>query len=577
MGSGATPVPGPDTGGAPGRLSRLSRRGLLASVAVVAAAPLLDACGSPKPTSEGTTSESDLSKVLPAYVPSEQVKPDIPTVAGANGAATDAAFLTYPASPPRTVNGTVGSGGTYVTMTPLWGAIPPSSGNAYYDTVNKALGATVKIQPADGNTYGDLLPPLFAGDKLPDWIDIPSWNISKLSFGEAVRAKFADLSSYLAGDKVKQYPNLAAISTNAWVAGVWDGKLYGLPIYSSNAVVAGAYFYRKDLLDKAGASADVKSLADLESLGKTLTNATAGRWAFDDLFGDDAGYICQLFGFPSASYPWSADSAGKLVHRYESDGIVEALNWHAKMVKAGYLHPDALANNSQNAKQRFWSGKVAVCADGTGAWNGDDAKSGSAADPGYNRQAFKLFSAKGDAPTIQIGNGAALFSYLNKRLSDAQIKEILSIANYLAAPYGSAEWLTINFGAAGTHHTMTSGNPLLTEQGSKEIATSYQFLSCPASATTVQSGAVQVVKDYAAWQADMVKHVVKPLFYGMNVTEPQQFSALGQPMKDTITDVKLGRKPISAWTDAVANWRRQGGDDLRKFYDGIREKYGTGK
>jgi len=35
--------------------------------------------------------------------------------------------------------------------------------------------------------------------------------------------------------------------------------------------------------------------------------------------------------------------------------------------------------------------------------------------------------------------------------------------------------------------------------------------------------------------------------------------------------------PVPYTTNAVANWRKQGGDDLRKFYDGIREKYGTGK
>ncbi|GGM05113.1 extracellular solute-binding protein [Dactylosporangium sucinum] len=555
---------------------RLSRRGLLASIGVIAATPLLDACGSPKENNPGTTSQTDLSKVLPAFVPATSVKPDIASVTGAAGGVTDPTFLSYPASPPKTVTGPVGSGGTYVTMTPLWGAIPPSSGNAYYDAVNKELGATVKIQPADGNTYGDLLAPLFASDKLPDWIDIPSWNISKLNFGEAVRTKFADLTPYLSGDNIKQYPNLAAIPTNAWVSAVWNGKLYGLPIYSSGAVVAGAYFYRKDLFDKAGVSADIKSVADLEAVGKALTNAAAGQWAFDDLFGDDAGYIGQLYGFPSGNYPWT-DNGGKLVHRYETDGIVEALNWHAKMVKAGYLHPDAVANNSQNAKQRFWSGKVAVCADGTGAWNGDDTKSGAAANPSYNRQAFKTFSATGGQPTVEIGNGAGMYSYLNKKLSDKQIKELLSIANYLAAPYGSAEWLTVNFGVSGTHYTMQDGNPLLTEQGSKEIATSYQFLASPLSPTTVKSGNAQVAKDYAAWQADMVKYLKKPLFYGMNVSEPAQFGSLTQPMKDTITDVKLGRKPISAWTEAVANWRRQGGDDLRKFYEDIRTKYGTGQ
>ncbi|MFI5913102.1 hypothetical protein [Dactylosporangium sp. NPDC051541] len=557
-------------------MASLSRRGLLASVAIVAAAPLLDACGSPKAKNEGTTNQDELTKALPAYVPSNAVKPDIPVVNGVNGATTDPAFLTYPANPPKSVTGAVGSGGSYTTMTPLWGSIPPSSGNVYYDTVNKALGTTLKLQPADGVTYADKLPPLFAADKLPDWINIPVWVTGNLSFGDAVANKFADLTPYLAGDKVKQYPNLAALSPNAWVSGVWNGKLYGLPIYSSNAVVAGAYYYRKDLFDKAGASADIKSIADLEALGKQLTNASAGVWAFDDLFGNDAAYINQLFEFGSGSYPWQ-DQGGKLVHRYETENIVEALNWHAKMVKAGYVHPDVIANNTQNGKQRFWSGKVLICADGTGAWAGDDNKSGSAANPTYNRQAFKLFNAKGADPKIELGNGAGMFAYLNKKLSDAQIKELLNVANYLAAPYGSAEWLTVNFGQPGTDYNMKDGNPLLTEQGSKEVATTFQFLACPASAVTVQSGATQVVKDYAAWQAEMVKHVYKPLFYGMNVSEPSRFGSLGKPMIDTITDVKLGRKPISAWTDAVEQWRKTGGDDLRKFYEDIRTKYGTGK
>ena len=42
-----------------------------------------------------------------------------------------------------------------------------------------------------------------------------------------------------AGDKVKQYPNLANIPTGAWAAGVWNGKLYGLPVYPSAATFAG--------------------------------------------------------------------------------------------------------------------------------------------------------------------------------------------------------------------------------------------------------------------------------------------------------------------------------------------------
>jgi putative aldouronate transport system substrate-binding protein len=543
-------------------------------VAAAATTPWLVACTSKGTTGGGGTSEEQLGKILPNYVQNTSVKADVAGVVGANGAVSDPVFLAYPTSPVTTVTGIPGKGGTYTTMTPLWGAIPPSDGNKYYEAVNKALGATLKIQPADGNTYGDKLPPLFAADKVPDWVQIPGWNTAPLDFGKAVEKTFADLTPYLAGDKVKDYPNLANIPGSAWSAAVWNGKLYGLPVYPGGAGITGTYFYRKDILDKLGIKADsVKTPDDLAALGAQLTSASAGQWAFDDLFGDDASYVSQLFGFPNK---WKIDSSGKLVHKYETEELIEALNWQAKIVKAGHIHPDAIAGAKDKAKQRFWSGNVVICADGTGAWDGNDATSGIAANPSYNRQAFKLMSAKG-TPTVELQPGAGMFAYLHKRLSADQIKECLAIANYLAAPYGSKEWLIVNFGDAGVDYTMVSGNPVLTELGNKEVQTTFQFLVTPPTPTTVKGGFVQVAKDYGAWQGDMVKYAIKPAFFSMNITEPSQYASLGQPVKDTMADVRFGRKPVSAFQDAVKTWKSAGGDALRTFYEGIRSQYGTGQ
>jgi len=539
----------------------------------VAGGGLVAGCGDAKSTSgPGTTDKSQLQQLLPAYVASASVKPDIDSVTGANGFFSDQVFLSYPASPVQTVTAPPGKGGTYTTITPLWGAIPPTGGNTYYDTVNKALGATLKVQPSDGNNYDKVLPTLFAGGKLPDWIQIPSWNMANLGFSDAV-TKFADLGPYLSGDAVKAYPNLAAVPTSAWQCCIWNGKLYGLPVYYAGATIPGTYYYRKDILDKEGINPDsIKTPQDLEALGKQLTNASAGRWAFDDLW----PYLGQIFKYPSTAINWGIDAGGNIYHKYESAALLEALNWEQKLVKAGYVHPDAVAGNSQNAKQRFWSGKVVVTGDGPGAWKGDDAKSGAAANPSYNRQAFKLLSVDGK-PTIEMSPSAGMYSFLNAKLSGDQIKECLAIANYLAAPYGSQEWLNVNFGAAGADYTMVDGNPQLTEKGSKEVATTFQFLVTPLTPTTVISGYTQVAKDFQAWESDMVKYAVKPAFYGMNVTEPPQYAKLTQPVEDAILDVRFGRKPVSAFQDAVKAWQSQGGNQVRAFYEDIRKKYGTGQ
>jgi ABC-type glycerol-3-phosphate transport system substrate-binding protein len=539
----------------------------------VSSGGLLAACGDAKSGGgPGTTGQSQLQKLLPAYVPSAAVQPDIPGVQGANGFFSMPAFLAYPSNPVSTVTGTPGKGGTYTAKTPLWGSIPSSTGNTYYDTVNAALGATVRMQPADGVNYDKVLPTLFAGDKLPDWVQIPSWNMTNLGFSGAV-TKFADLGPYLSGDAAKAYPNLAAIPSSAWQCCIWNGKLYGLPVYSSGGNPGGAFFYRKDVFDQQGISADsIRTPADLETVAKQLTDAKAGRWAFGDFF----DYLGQIFKFPGEPNKWSLDASGKLIHRYEMPQYLDALSWFQKQAKAGYVHPDALAGKSDQGKQRFWSGKELITADGMGAWKGDDAQSGKAANPSYNRQAFKPMSVDGK-PEIDMTPSAGLYSFLNAKLSADQIKECLAIANYLAAPYGSTEYLTVNFGKDGTDYAMKDGNPQLTEKGSKEVATTYQFLVTPLTPTTVVGGETQVAKDYAAWEGNMVKYAVKPVFYGMNITEPAQFAKLNQPMVDVSKDVRFGRKPISAFQDALKTWKAQGGDQLRAFYEDVRTKYGTGQ
>ena len=100
---------------------------------------------------------------------------------------------------------------------------------------------------------------------------------------------------------------------------------------------------------------------------------------------------------------------------------------------------------------------------------------------------------------------------------------------------------------------------------------------CRVTPTTPVEGFTDVAKDYAAWQGDMVKYAIKPVFYAMNVTEPPQYASIGQPVRDAILDVKLGRKPLSFFQDAVKTWQSAGGNALRDFYQGVRDKYGTGQ
>lgn len=547
--------------------------------AAAVGSPLLAACGSGEGAAAkgGVSTKKGLSAVLPDYVPaSGGVQADIPSVQGANGAVTDPGYLKYPTNLVKTVSSTPGSGGSYSAVTPLWGNIP-ASGNAYYQAVDKALGAHLTVNPANGNTYNNTVPTLVAGDKLPDWIQLPTWWNAALNVGELAATKFADLTPYLAGSGIRKYPNLAAIPSGGWEAGAWQGRLYGIPSFTSGQAFAGLLFYREDIFDARGINPDdVRSADDLYHLGAELTAPKSNVWAFDVLW----TVIQQMYKVPPNPNGYTVTN-GKLVTSFDSPEIEAALEFAYKLAKSGYVHPDALANDTSDAKQRFWSGKVLVTADGTGAWNAQDAQSGQAANKQYVRGGFKLFSADGTStPTIQLGASTAEISYLNKSLSASQIEECLRIANYLAAPYGSYEYTLINYGVEGVDWTMSATGPAYTAQGQKEAnQQTFQFLATGQNVVS-NPGYNSVTRAFTAWSAEAVKYAYKPVFWNMNVTPPSRFASVStaQQVADIITEVTYGTKTVNDYKTAVKNWKASGGDSLVSWYqDNVLDKFGTGQ
>jgi putative aldouronate transport system substrate-binding protein len=555
----------------------LNRRTFVRAAAAIAGAaamtPLVSACGGSSAQSTGTSTKSGLKASLPAYVPSVSVRPDFPSVAGGPDAMTDPGFLTYPATQVATVSGVPGTGGSYTAVTPLWGTVP-SAGNSFYQAMNKALGVNFTMKPADGNNYATIIPTMTAAKRLPDWIQLPTWWNPNFNVGELATTQFADLTPHLSGGNIKKYHNLAAIPSGAWQAGAWGNKLYGIPSFSSGFVIAGTTYYRHDIFNTLGITADqVSSAADLMNLGKELTDAKRGVWAFDDVW----TYLFPFWGVP---YKWQVDN-GKLVHKYEMPEFLAALDWHFRLATAGYLHPDAIAGDNANGTTRFYAGKVLIAGGGTGAWNLADYQSGIAANQNYRRGSFKIFAADGrSTPRVFMGSSTSIMSYLNGNLKSSQIEELLTVANYLAAPYGSAEYTLVNFGIEGVHYTMVNGVPTATDEGKKDVqAQTYPFLASPPAVISNPGGDI-VTKDYAAWQAANVRTLYKPVFWNMNISMPQSLATAdaAQAVEDTVKDCYHGKKKVSDVQAAIATWKSGGGNRLTQWMtDNVLNKYGTGQ
>ena len=80
------------------------------------------------------------------------------------------------------------------------------------------------------------------------------------------------------------------------------------------------------------------------------------------------------------------------------------------------------------------------------------------------------------------------------------------------------------------------------------------------------------VEASSTWQAAASEFVTEPVFFGQQISEPQQYASIAQPFVDLEKDISRGRKSLSDLDAAIATWKSAGGDELRTFYQDILDK-----
>jgi putative aldouronate transport system substrate-binding protein len=557
----------------PNAASGPSRRKFLASTAAVTAAvaggmPLLSACGggSDGGSRDGTTSGKDAKKLLPAYVASNVVTPDIPSK---NGSAIGFTGKLDLADLKTSVPKKLGKGGRVTIMSPFWGS-PPKEDNAYYKAMNDLIGVDVVWQNQDGNTYDQKLGAVLASSEVPDVVVVPGWNMTG-KIPSAIIGKFADLGPYLSGDAVKEYPNLAAIPTDAWQRSIFGGKLRGLPMPSSY-VTGIVPLYRRDIFEKEGYEVP-RSCDEFMALAKDATNAKAKRWACLDMKWTAFNAFGVLSG-NEKSLGWN-EVDGKLVYRIETDEYLEALEWTRKLFAAGVVHPDAKLGKSNAADPgpKFAAGEFLIYNQDSSQWWSRTAEQ-AVQNPEFRIWGMDIWGHDGGDPTLWAQNPAGIFAFVNKDAPESVIRDVLAVANTTAAPYGTKEYMATNYGVEGTHYTVKDGVPTKTEQGNIDVMNAYVMVASPAP-TIAHPDFPEVAKGQVEWQQRMGAFTKKSTFYGMQIVEPARWTNLSNDFEQLEDDVIRGRKKISDMQQAVSDWRSKGGDKLRDWYKKLLDENGT--
>jgi len=523
---------------------RLNRRSLLAtSVAIGIGGSLVGCSNEGRGGATGNNDAASKSKVRPTYIRYQGVQPDL---SGAKYDIPDA-FTKYPSDPVQATDAVPGDGKPIeVTCMTNWPIPPKLSENKFWQELNKKVGSPVEVNLTPSVDYSQKFATAVAGDKLGEIFqigDVPETP-------QMLAAKAVDLTPHLAGDKIKKYPFLANLPEDSWNSAIFGGKVYGIPI-PRGAISSQVLYARKDIIDDLGLSTDLKSADEFIALCKELTDKRKNRFALGSV---PTQFVRNMYDIANG---WQIED-NKLVSNLEDPAQLDALDLIRKMWKLGYIHPDAFTSQNQDRKTRFSNGTGPLASDTFSGYAGYLQTVGKKAEiavigpPAYN--------GKG-VGHIWLGAPAISVTAISKKAED-RVETLLNYLNYLAAPFGTSEYLFRKYGIKGVDYTEKDKLPVLTDKGFSEtqLGLSYQadgpytiFLTDRAGATETCFNAMKDICPQA------LKNPVDGLYSETNNRKGGQING---DINDLTNDIIQGRKPLSAWGPAVKKWKKSGGDKI---------------
>jgi putative aldouronate transport system substrate-binding protein len=263
---------------------------------------------------------------------------------------------------------------------------------------------------------------------------------------------------------------------------------------------------------------------------------------------------------------WRVESSGKLVKDIETDEYRAALGYLRDLVAAGYVSPDLKTNADLN--NDVLATKVAMRANSWPNYYGFGGQASVKAK--ITIRAIPPLSADAStSPGHLLSFGAFGFS-LMKKASPDRIKELLRVLNYLAAPFGSQEYMLIHYGAPGTHYNLDSrGIPVLTDLGQADTAAFSQGVGYMARPPQVNFSAD--VPDLGKVAHDdqgafIAAGIADPTVGQSSSTYEAKGAQLEQMIFDRVSSIAAGRLPLSDLDQLVGDWRAQGGEQARGEY-----------
>src|SRR4051812_45945315 len=289
---------------------------------------ILAAC---TPTSPANSVGSSSTAAAPGATtrPAASGKVQLPTYVAPKGPAADVpgsdtipdGFTLYPKSPTQTVPTPPGDGSEVTIAGETFNPLIPFEQNTLWQQLNKVMNVklTLNLAPFNDWAFGKFQA-LVAGGDLPDITMIPIGGVIP-DLPSFLESKIQDLTSFVSGDAIKEYPNLAALPTIGWKGMVYNNKIFAVPLAQSQ-FYWGLWGHQEVL--EANKLDWPKSAAEFRQQMKQLTNPqqnkygigfeVGNRYAFSNT--NVGGQLWPaLFGAPNN---WGVSSDGKWTKDWET-------------------------------------------------------------------------------------------------------------------------------------------------------------------------------------------------------------------------------------------------------------------
>jgi len=536
--------------------------GALLGVAVM---PVIAACTPAAPSapvaSSGASGTSGGKVKLPTYTTLPNLPP--PDLPGTADGLLAPGYQKYPTNLLRSVSQPPGKGGDVNALTVSLSPAPtPLESNPAWQQVNKELGANLKIPSISTADYPTRLGTVLSGGDLPDIIAAAIFSTTLPNIGDFLNSACADLTPYLSGDAVKDYPNLANLPSTAWPPMIYNNKIMAVPVAAGGVRTSPLLLERSGDLEKAGITR-ISSPDEFTGVCKQLNNPGT-RWALGA--NTLINWLAMVYGAPNG---WAV-AGGKFTKDYETPEFKEAVAYHRALWDAGLFYPDSPSLSGSPAGALYYGGKWVFSPHASWslvayqtAWERANSN-----DPTAKPRAVLPFNKDGTGRAAQyIGLGSTGTIALKKASAD-RIKELLGILNYVTAPVGTNEALLMQYGVEGVDFTRdANGNPQPTQQGLTDTIVPWKNIGGPPDYLFSSSSPEFVPVTYQAQKEHFAQTVPNPTAGLYSPTDSSKGITLKNAFIDKMNDILFGRQPVSTLDGIVSEWRSNGGDAIRAEYE----------